>query len=101
MGCKNWMFTNTERGAQAIAVVYNIVGTTKENGLSSFIYLTYLFEKLLRDTDDQSALDQLLPLLAALPEAMTARMPKYYFNPYLFVMWKLFYANFIADTTPC
>lgn len=57
MGRKNWMFTNTERGAQAIAIVYNIVGTAKENGLNSFIYLTYLFEKLPNiETDNQSAL---------------------------------------------
>ena len=39
IGRKNWMFSNTPRGAQASAIVYSVVETAKENGLNPFIYL--------------------------------------------------------------
>jgi transposase len=62
IGRKNWLFANTARGAKSSAVIYSLVETAKENGLSPFPYLTYLFEQLpninLKDTE---ALDQLLP----------------------------------------
>ena len=62
IGRKNWLFSNTARGAQSSAVIYSLVETAKENGLAPFPYLTYLFEQLpninLKDTE---ALDLLLP----------------------------------------
>ncbi|GAX90934.1 transposase [Effusibacillus lacus] len=69
IGRKNWMFSNTPRGAQASAIIYSIIETAKENGLNPFAYLTYLFEKLpqLEDPKDLQALDSLLPWSEALP----------------------------------
>jgi transposase len=46
IGRKNWLFSNTPRGAAASAVLYSIVETAKENRLNPFQYLTYLFENL-------------------------------------------------------
>jgi transposase len=46
IGRKNFLFSNTPRGARASAVIYSIVETAKENGLNPFNYLTYLFEQL-------------------------------------------------------
>jgi hypothetical protein len=43
---KNWLFSNTPRGARASATVYSVIETAKENGLIPFNYLQYLFEKL-------------------------------------------------------
>ena len=62
IGRKNWLFSNTPRGAKASAVIYSIVETAKENGLDPFRYLVYLFERLPNiDLKDPQALDLLLP----------------------------------------
>lgn len=69
IGRKNWLFSNTPRGARASAIVYSIIETAKENGLNPFNYLTYLFEKLPNvDTKDLAILDDLLPWSANLPD---------------------------------
>ena len=44
IGRKNWLFANTPRGAKASAVLYSIIETAKENGLSPYEYLTYIFK---------------------------------------------------------
>ncbi len=62
IGRKNWLFANTPRGANASATIYSIVESAKENGLSPYAYLTYLFEKLPNiDVKDPQAIDLLLP----------------------------------------
>ncbi len=62
IGRKNWLFSNTPRGAKASAVTYSIVETAKENGLNPFLYLQYLFEQLPNiDLADPEVLDKLLP----------------------------------------
>ena len=44
IGRKNWLFANTPRGAKASAILYSIIETAKENGVSPFEYLTYIFK---------------------------------------------------------
>jgi transposase len=62
IGRKNWLFSNTARGAHSSAVIYSLVETAKENGLAPFPYLTYLFEQLPNiNLKDPQALDLLLP----------------------------------------
>ena len=68
IGRKNWLFTNTPKGAKASATIYSIVESAKENGLIPFNYLQYLFEKLPNiDIQDNTALDELLPWSSSLP----------------------------------
>jgi transposase len=69
IGRKNWLFSNTPRGAGASATIYSLVETAKENHLHPFYYLTYLLEKLpqLSDLQDTEALDELLPWSPSLP----------------------------------
>lgn len=68
IGRKNWLFSNTPRGAKASSVIYSIVETAKENGLKPFNYLTYIFEKLPNvDIKDPAVLDDLLPWSQNLP----------------------------------
>jgi len=70
IGRKNFLFSNTPKGAQSSAIIYSIVETAKENGLKPFDYLTYLFERLPNlDTKDKETLDQLLPWSLALPDS--------------------------------
>lgn len=46
VGRKNWLFSNTPKGADASAAVYSIVETAKANGLRPFPYLKFLLERL-------------------------------------------------------
>jgi transposase len=46
VGRKNWLFSFSEKGAKASAIVYSIIETAQANGLVPFLYLNYLFETL-------------------------------------------------------
>ena len=50
VGRKNWLFSDTPKGASASAAVYSIVETAKANGLNVFTYLEYLL-LYMPDTD--------------------------------------------------
>ena len=65
IGRKNWLFANTPKGADASAVIYSIIETAKENRLSVYEYLKYLFEKLPKAKT--SGLKELLPWSKTLP----------------------------------
>ncbi|WP_382285035.1 IS66 family transposase [Heyndrickxia sporothermodurans] len=68
IGRKNFLFSNTPKGARASAIIYSIVETAKENGLNPYYYLRYLFEKLPNiDLTDKNALDKVLPWSTTLP----------------------------------
>lgn len=68
IGRKNWLFSNTQRGARASATIYSIVESAKENNLNPYAYLKYLFERMPNvDLVDQDVLDSLLPWSEALP----------------------------------
>lgn len=68
IGRKNWLFSNTPKGAKSSATIYSIVESAKANGLNPFNYLVYLFEKLPNmDISDPNALDELMPWSDSLP----------------------------------
>lgn len=68
IGRKNWLFSQSMKGAKASAIAYSIVETAKENQLNPLIYLTHVFEQLpLIDLTDSEALDKLLPWSKTLP----------------------------------
>lgn len=68
IGRKNWIFSNTPKGAKASATIYSVVETAKENCLNPYSYLEYLFEMLPNiDLDNKSALDELMPWSQSLP----------------------------------
>lgn len=74
IGRKNWLFSNTSRGANSSAVIYSIVETAKENGLDPFGYLTYLFETLPNtNIESASVLESLMPWSKDLPSS--CRLP--------------------------
>ncbi len=63
VGRKNWLFSDTPKGASASAAVYSIVETAKANGLNVFTYLEYLL-LYMPDTDWRNHpedLDALMP----------------------------------------
>lgn len=58
IGRKNWLFSQTAKGAQASAILYSIIETAKANGLTPFDYLNYLLAQL---SQPQTDIEQLLP----------------------------------------
>jgi len=63
IGRKNWLFSNTAKGAQASAMLYSLIETAKANGLTPFDYLHHLLEELPKKSQD---IEQLLPWKADL-----------------------------------
>lgn len=62
LGRKNWLFSNTPRGADASAAIYSVVETAKANGLMPFEYLKFLLESLTAGCSPQDCLPW-LPLV--------------------------------------
>jgi transposase len=61
VGRKNWLFSDTPKGAYASAAIYSIIETAKANGLEPYAYLRYLFTNLpLAKTEED--LRKLLPI---------------------------------------
>jgi transposase len=69
IGRKNFLFSNTPRGAEASAMIYSIVETAKANSLKPQAYLQYLFEQLpqFSDPTDPEVLSKLVPWSKSLP----------------------------------
>ena len=68
IGRKNWLFSNTPKGADASAIIYSIMETAKESGLKPFEYFQHLLEELPQiDRTDKEKLKRYLPYSDALP----------------------------------
>ena len=59
IGRKNWLFSNSQRGAEASASLYSLIETAKANGKEPYQYLSWLFEKL--PGADRENIDALMP----------------------------------------
>lgn len=60
---RNWVNMNSTLGAEASAIMYNLVQTAKANNLRVYEYLEYLLTELARyqDDTDRAFLKDLLP----------------------------------------
>ena len=61
VGRKNWLFSDTPRGAHASAALYSLVATARANGLEPYHYLKYLFTHL-PAANGKDELRRLLPM---------------------------------------
>ena len=62
IGRKNWLFSDTQRGAKASAILYSLIETAKANKLNPFDYVMYVLEQLAKRRGQVGAeLDDLLP----------------------------------------
>lgn len=70
VGRKNWLFSDTDKGADASARCYSIIESAKLNKLNVFGYLTHLLTELpkLGEEPTDGQLDLLLPWSNALPD---------------------------------
>jgi len=64
IGRKNWLFSNTPRGANASAAMYSLIESAKANNLEPYAYLRFLFTKLY-EASNQAELTALLPCFLA------------------------------------
>ncbi len=69
LGRKNWLFSNTPRGAQSSAVLYSLIESAKANGLEPYRYLRYLFDRIPGASSKEH-------LRALLPDMITTDMIK-------------------------
>ncbi len=68
VGRKNWLFSDTTRGAKASATVYSIVESAKANGLNVYMYLVHLLTELPKfDTLTGTELEMIMPWSSGLP----------------------------------
>ena len=70
IGRANWHIIDTIHGAEASAVIYSLVETTKANNLKIYEYLKHLLTEIPKHIDDTSMdfLEDLLPWSEKLPE---------------------------------
>ena len=64
VGRKNWLFSDTPKGAHASSLLYSLIETAKANGIQPFNYLTLIFKELPR-TQKLEDIEKLLPYNAA------------------------------------
>ncbi|MEQ6886608.1 transposase domain-containing protein, partial [Salicola sp. Rm-C-2C1-2] len=60
IGRKNWLFSDTPKGADASARIYSLIETAKANGLEPYEYMVKVLNQLPTATTDEQ-LDRLLP----------------------------------------
>lgn len=60
IGRKNWMFSQSQAGAKASAMLYSLIETAKANGLEPYAYLRTLFTRL-PGCETVEAFERLLP----------------------------------------
>ena len=59
---KNFLFANSQRGAEAAAIFFSLIETSKETGVDPYEYLTYVFKTAPNvDMNDPEILRSLLP----------------------------------------
>ena len=63
VGRKNWLFSDTPRGAESSAIVYTLVETAKANGVEPSAYLRFVLDQVrfLGKSPPAAALEALLP----------------------------------------
>ena len=69
VGRKNWLFSDTVKGAQASANLYSLIETAKANGLEPYRYLRQVFDDLPKATTVED-IEALLPWNVNLTEPL-------------------------------
>jgi len=60
IGRKNWLFSNSQRGATGSTNLYSLIETAKANGKKPYRYLCWLFNKL-PDANLHEDIESLMP----------------------------------------
>ena len=73
MGRKNWLFSDTQDGADASMKVFSLVETAKANGLDPQKYIEFLLESRPNEEMTEEELEQLAPWSSAAKAACMYR----------------------------
>lgn len=69
VGRKNWLFSDTPRGAHASAAIYSITTTARANGLNPQKYIEWLLEEMPNAGElTDEVVDSFLPWSSKVPE---------------------------------
>jgi transposase len=70
IGRRNWLFSDTQKGAHASAAIYSLITTAKGNGLNPREYLCWLLEEMpgTEKLADEAVLMKFLPWSNAVPD---------------------------------
>ena len=77
-GRKNWLFSDTPKGAAASANVYSIVETAKANDVDVYLYLKYLLLKTPTKKTSDEELEKLCPWNSECQDALERMKVEYY-----------------------
>ena len=77
-GRKNWLFSDTPKGATASASVYSIVETAKANDVDIYLYLKYLLQKTPTKKTSDEELEKLCPWNPECQDALERMKVEYY-----------------------
>ena len=61
VGRKNWLFSDTQKGADSSAIIYSIVETAKANDVNVYHYIKYLLEILSSSALNESTFEKVAP----------------------------------------
>ncbi len=73
VGRRNWLFSDTVKGAKSSAIVYSIIETAKANGIEPYAYLVYVLTNMVylgRPPFSNDTLDGFLPWNKELQESI-------------------------------
>lgn len=74
IGRKNWLFNNTEKGAEASAAIYSLLVTAKMNDIKPYDYVIYILEEMLAmGHPTEEKMRDLLPYSDKLPDRLRVK----------------------------
>ena len=76
VGRKNWLFADTQAGADSSAVMYSIVETAKANDINVYHYLVFLLEKLPTLDGSDEAFESICPWNESVKQEIENRIKK-------------------------
>lgn len=69
VGRRNWLFSNTVKGAETSASIYSLLETAKLNNLKPYDYFEYLLSTLVEiNINDEESIEKIMPWSKTLPE---------------------------------
>ena len=73
MGRKNWLFSDSAKGADASAYAYSVIQTAKANGVNVYHYLCFLLDNAPTSTRTDEELEKLAPWNQAVKDEILER----------------------------
>ena len=73
MARKNFLFSNTKRGAKQSSIYFSMIETAKMNDLDPYKYLRYVLERMSKEKQEDQLIQELLPYSKKLPRELYKR----------------------------